>query len=255
MNTRKMQSRAAVSAMDYPYAWPPESVLKPGDNFLWKPVVVFDFHQVVTNWVEQYVKYINLTYNRNIDHTKISLYNLQYDPQVNLSPAEHEEAFVNFARLSRGGYRALKAYPGIKETFRQILDAGIKIKIFTWCPSATEKINGGEKSFGSGMAQRATRELIESLDLGIDVDRDVKFMGPGDKKWRMAEEHLPLIVEDNPETAIAVAMGIGHAVILVPEPQNEGLVAPNVLRLKDRNDLASTVIGFFEKLDEADLLL
>src|SRR5205823_1361729 len=162
-------------------------------------------------WLEQYVKFLNKTYTRNIDHTKVNFYNLQFDPAVNLSPAEHEEAFLAFARLSRGGYGTLNEYKGIRETFREILDAGIKIKIFTWTPGASEKIPGGDKSHGHGMAQRATRDLIEKLDLGIDIDRDLRFMSAGDKKWKMAEEHIPLIVEDNPETAVGVAMGIGHA--------------------------------------------
>jgi hypothetical protein len=256
MKTRKLQTREAVSAQDYPFAWPPEQVVNPGRGFNWKRTVAFDFHQVCTNWVEQYVAYLNRVYKRNIDHTKISLYNLQFDTSVDLTPAEHEEAFVNFARLSRGGYGSLKAYPGIKETFKMILDAGIKIKIYTWTPGASEKIPGGAKSFGSGMAQRATMDLIASLDLGIDVDRDVKFISPSAKKWRMVEDHVPLLVEDNPETAVSVGLGIGHAVILVPEPQNAGLICPNVLRLKDRQDLGKTVVDFFAKLDEVpDLVL
>jgi len=254
MKARKM-SRAQVSELGHPYAWPPETVLNPGRGFIWKRVVAFDFHQVVTNWLEQYVKYINATYKRDIDHTKISLYNLQFDPNVNLTPAEHEEAFVNFARLSRGGYGSLQPYPGIREAFRKISDAGIKIKIFTWTPGATEKILGGDKSYGSGIAQRVTRELIESLDLGIDVDRDLKFIAPAEKKWKLVEDHIPLLVEDNPETAVSVGMGIGHAVVLVPETQNEGLIAPNVLRLTDRTELADTVISFYAKLGEAGLLL
>jgi hypothetical protein len=254
MKTDKKMSPSEVSKLT-PYAWPPVSVLKPGTGHLWSKTVVFDFHQVVTNWVEQYIKYVNATYARNIDHTKISAYNLQFDPEVDLSPEEHAEAFINFARLSRGGYGSLKAYPGVREMFRKILDAGIEIQIYTWTPGATDKIPGGDKSHGSGIAQRVTFALMKSLDLGIDVENDVKFMGPGDKKWTMAKKHIPLIVEDNPETAVSVGMCMKHAVILVPEPQNEGLIAPNVLRIQDRKELADVVIDFYKKLDEAGLLL
>jgi len=241
--------------MDYPYAWPPESVLSPGANFAWKKEVAFDFHQVIANWVEQYVKYINKTYAFNIDHTKIDFYHMQFDPRIPLSPEQHNEAFVNFARLSKGGFGELKSYDGIRETIRKIKDAGIKVRIYTWTPGAAERIPGDAKSFNSGAAQRATMDLIKSLDLGIDPIRDVKFIGPGEKKWKMAEEHVPLLIEDNPETAVGVGMCAAHAVILVPETTNVGLIAPNVLPLTNRKDLAKTVISFFKKLDEAGLLL
>ena len=255
MSTRNKLSRAQVAAMPYPYAWPPVSVLNPGANFFWKREVAFDFHQVIANWVEQYVKFINKTYGYNIDHTKVDFYNLQFDPNIPLTPEQHEESFVAFARLSKGGYGSLKPYDGVVETFRKIHEAGISIKIYTWTPGAAEKILGTVKSYNSGIAQRVTRELIESLDLGIDVDRDVKFMHPGEKKWRMSEDHVPLLIEDNPETAVSVGMGIAHAVILVPESTNLGLVAPNVLPLTERKDLAKSVISFFSKLADAGLLL
>jgi hypothetical protein len=180
---------------------------------------------------------------------------MQFDPEVDLSPAEHAEAFINFARLSRGGYGSLKAYDGIRETFRKILDAGISIQIYTWTPGATEKIPDGDRSHGTGIAQRVTFDLIKSFDLGIDVEKDVKFMSASAKKTQMAKKHIPLIVEDNPETAVSIGMCMKHAVILVPEKQNEGLIAPNVLRLQDRKDLADVVIDFYKKLDEAGLLL
>jgi hypothetical protein len=66
---------------------------------------------------------------------------------------------------------------------------------------------------------------------------------------------VPLLIEDNPETAVSVGMGIAHAVILVPESTNLGLVAPNVLPLTERKDLAKSVISFFAKLADAGLLL
>lgn len=99
-----------------------------------------------------------------------------------------------------------------------------------------------------------TRDLIVKLGLPVDVERDLRFMKPERKKWEMAEEHIPLIVEDNPETAVAVASA-AHAVILVPEAYNKSLSFNNVLRLNDRGELAPAVINFYKKLDEAGVLL
>jgi hypothetical protein len=254
MSTRKSLSRAQVANQDYPYAWPPESVLSVEPEF-WKREVAIDFDQVVANWTEQYVKFVNKTYGYNIDHTKVDFYHMQFDPSIPLTPEQHAEAFIMFSRLSRGGFDSLKPYDDIRETFRAILDAGIRIKIYTWVPGAADKVPGGAKSFNSGAAQRARFEMIKALDLGIDPVKDLKFMGPGEKKWKMAEEHIPLLIEDNPETAVGVGMCAAHAVILVPETTNAGLIAPNVLPLKNRKDLASAVISFFEKLDDAGLLL
>jgi hypothetical protein len=234
--------------------WPPSSVLNPGPNHKWSREVVFDFHEVVVKWVEQFTTFLNLTYGYNMKPGQ-RFYNMQFDPSTPITPEQFDDAFVTFARLSVGGYGDLKAHEGIKETMEAIVAAGIKIQIWTWTPGAAEIKADGAGAYNTGIAQRVTRELIRKLDLPIDVERDVRFMKPDRKKWEMAEEHIPLIVEDNPETAVAVGLGIAHAAILVPEPYNEGLVAPNVLRLSDRNDLAPCVINFFQKLDDAKVLL
>jgi hypothetical protein len=253
--TRKILTRAQVSEQGYPYEWLPNSVLRPGQFFKWKAEFHIDFHQVKVDWLKPYIAYCNKVWNLNIDPSTIDFYNLQYDPNIPLTPQQHEETFVSFARLSQGGYGACPMYDGMREQIKEILDAGIKVKIVTWTPGVAEKIHGGEKSYGTGIAQRVTHELIEKLDLGIDVERDVKFMGPSDKKWYMAKNHVPLIAEDNPETAVAVGTCMGHAVLLVPASYNKGLIAPNVLPLKDRAEIAKTAIDFFQALDEADLLM
>lgn len=255
MSNRKTLSRAQVAEMDYPYAWPPESVLNPGSSFKWVPEVVFDFHQVIANWTEQYVKFLNQTYGWNIDHTKVNFYHMQFDPSIPLTPEQHEKAFASFCRLARGGYGSLKMYPGMKETIAKLQNYGIRVRIYTFCPGVTSKLGGGEKSHNHGEAQQATMELIRKLDLPIDVDRDVVFISPDGKGWKMAEEHIPLIVEDNASTAVLIGMNMAHAAILVNEPHSIGLIAPNVLPLKDRKDLANIIISFYQKLDEAGLLL
>jgi hypothetical protein len=256
MSTKSLKSRrAAVAAMPYPYAWPPESVLNPGAHMKWSKKVVFDFHQVCTNWTKQFVEFVNRTYGYNIDPNTTDFYNMQFDPSNPMTPEQFEDAFRTFARLSRGGYGDLEAYPGIKETMEEILAAGIGIEIWTWTPGAAEKQPTGQKSFGTGIAQRVTMDLVRTMGLPIDAERDVRFMAPTSKKWEMAEEHIPLIIEDNPETAVSVGMGAGHAVIMVPESYNQGMIVPNVLPLKNRKQLARTVISFFEKLDAAGVLL
>jgi len=246
MNTRK--NKASLTA------WPPQSVLIPGPNHKWRREVVFDFHEVCVKWVHRFADFIHRQYGIKIDPETIQFTNLQYDPSNGLTPEQFNEAFVTFARLSKGGYGDLEAHAGIKETMEQIRAAGIGISIWTWTPGAIEQKFEGGSAYQTGVAQRVTRDLIQKLGLPIDVDRELRFMQPGGKMWAMAEEHIPLIVEDNPATAVQVA-GLAHAAILVPEAYNESLSFNNVLRLNDRSELAPAVIEFFKKLDEAGVLL
>lgn len=238
-----------------PAGWPPASVLSPKPNHKWTKEVVFDFHEVCVRWLPRFCDFVNRTYGYNIKPEELSFYNMQFDPSCPLSPEEFNQAFVAFARLSEGGYGTLEPIPGIKETMEQIKAAGIGIKIWTWTPGAAEQKFEGGSAYQSGIAQRVTKELIVKLGLPVDADRDLRFMPPGMKKWEMAEDHIPLIVEDNPETALSVGLGIAHAAILVPEPYNEGFASRNVLRLSDRSELAPTVIDFFKKLEDAGVLL
>lgn len=247
MSTRK--SHAGVAG------WPPESVLKPGANHKWSREVVFDFHEVCVKWVARFTDFVNRCYGYNIKPEQLRFYHMQFDPSCPLTPQQFNEAFVAFARLSQGGYGDLELHPGIVEAIKQVKDAGIGVKIWTWTPGAAEAKFVGGSAYQTGIAQRVTRDLIVKLGFPVDVDRDVRFMQPGQKKWEMAEEHIPLIVEDNPETALSVGLGIAHAAILVPEPYNEGFACRNVLRLSERSQLAPTVIDFYKKLDEAGVLL
>jgi len=256
MSTRKSSNSARTRATDTStkFAWPPQSVIAPGPNFKWSRKVVFDFHEVIVKWVEQFTNFINLTYGYDIKPSSSRLYNLQFDPSLPITPEQFEHAFASFARLSKGGYGDLKAHAGVVKAIRDIKAAGIGVEIWTWTPAAAETQFAGLKSYGTGVAQRVTIDLIKKLNIPVDVVREVRFMSPDRKKWEMVEERMPLIVEDNPETVVGIARGIGHAAILVPESYND-ITCENVLRLNSRKDLAATVIDFFAKLDEAGVLL
>lgn len=234
--------------------WPPRSVLVPGDpDFRWERTVVLDLHNTLVNWLGAFVEFVNVQYGHNIDQKTVSFYHMQFDPDNALSGREFFDAFVAFARRAKGGYADLKPYPGAVEAIKAIKDAGIGVQVWTWVPGAAEtRLDNKAGAYGTGIAQRVTKDIIASL--GLNPDRDVRWISPGSKKFEMAEEHIPLIVEDSAETAVGVGQ-MAHAAILVPETYNKGIKAPNVLRLNDRSELAPTVIEFYKKLDEAGLLL
>jgi hypothetical protein len=229
-------------------------VLTPSDpDFRWERTVVLDLHNTLVNWLGAFVEFVNLHYGHEIDQRSVRFYHMQFDPDNALSGKEFFDAFVAFARRAQGGYADLKPYPGVVEAVKAIKEAAIDVKVWTWVPGAAEtRIDNRAGAYGTGIAQRVTKELVAKL--GLDPDVDIRWVTPGMKKFEMAEEHIPLIVEDSAETAVGVGQ-MAHAAILVPETYNEGIVAPNVLRLDDRSQLAPTVIDFYKKLDEAGLVL
>jgi len=234
--------------------WPPESVLNPGPNHKWSREVVFDFHEVCVKWLKRFCHFYNQLHGTTVRPEDIDFYNMQFNPKSGALPEPFDKSFVQFARLSVGGYGDLEPHDGIKEAMEKIQAAGIKVRIWSWTPAAADIKPDLAGAYGTGIAQDTTKRLIRKLGLPVDVDRDVDFMAPGRKKWEMAEEHIPLIVEDNKTTASDVA-DAAHAVILVPEKYNEGFECRNVLRISDRSKLADTVIDFYKKLDEAGVLL
>jgi len=247
-----LAGRQQVSEMDYPFAWPPESILEPGPFFQWDKKVVFDFHEVCVTWKGAFAEFCNKLYGRNLDPEQFNFYNMQLDPRVDLTVAEFNDAFNLFVQLAVGGYGDLEPIAGIKEAMDEIKAAGIGIEIWTWTPGAGDGQATGNKPFPSGDAQTVTLELIKRLGLPVE---DIRFMKTYEKKAEMVEERIPLIIEDSPETVVGVGLGMAHAAILVPEKYNEGLLCPNVLRLNSREDLARTVIEFFNELDAAGVLL
>lgn len=257
MNTNKKPSASASATTSA--AWPPASLLAVDEANPWSRTVAFDLHHVIVDWAGAFAAFVNddrrATGRKPISPDQMCFYRMGTDPAVDLTQEEFDEYFVTFARLSRGGYGSLTPYPGIKEALEKIRAAGIKIQVFTWVPGAVDRKPGSAAGYGTGVAQSVTKDLIRKLGLPVDPDRDLRFMSPGEKAATMVEEHIPLLVEDNPETAVAAALGIAHASILVPEKYNEGLVCRNVLRLSNRAELADAVISFFAKLDEAGRLL
>lgn len=236
--------------------WPPRTVLNPGSGHKWSREVVFDFHEVCVKWTKRFVEFVNECYpHMHLSLAQNSAYHFAFDPSTSLSPEQFDEVFSAFVRLSVGGYGDLDAHEGIKEAMDAIVAAGIKINIWTHVPGANDVKSTTYHAYSTGIAQLATRELIRKLDLPVNIERDVRFMTPDQKKWELASEHIPLIVEDNPETAVGVALGLAHAAILVPESYNKGLSCPNVLRLTSRKNLSQVVIDFYAKLDSAGVLL
>ncbi len=253
--TAKVKGVAEHQLVRSPHPWPPQSVLEPGLHHLWERTVVFDFHEVCVDWFSKFANFVNQTCpGANIDSAKHRYYVAGYDPNIEMTPDQYRDAFFQFARLARGGYGDLEPVPGIKDAMERIVKAGIEIEIWTWTPGAADTWKGFN-AFSTGIAQQVTATLINKLGLPLDPTRQLRFMHPGAKKWEMAEEHIPLIVEDNPETAVGVGTTLAHAAILVPTSYNAGVVAPNVLRLDDRKELAPVVIDFFKKLDEAGVVL
>ncbi len=233
--------------------WPPQSILSPGSDFTWTKEVVFDLHNTLVDWTGRFLAYCQRNYGLTINPLDQKFYHLWANPQFGLSYEQFVAAFISFATRARGGYGDLEFYPGAIEQIKEIKDAGIGVKIWTWTPGASEpRIDGSFAGMDTGIAQGVTKELVAKL--GVDPDRDLRFISPGEKKYQMFEDHIPLIVEDSPETAMGVASG-GHAALLVPTTYNVGVAAPNILRLDHRDHLAPAVIEFFNRLESEGLVL
>ena len=243
--TRRKRSR-------YPLV--PENVLAHGQNF-WRREVIVDFHGVVVDWTTKFCRFASKTLNRpGITPEKVQYYYPGYGADMPMSPSEFEELFSHFARLAKGGYGDLEAYPGIVRALKQIRKAGIDLQIWTWTPGPSETSFYHSTAFGSGVSQGVTKTLIRTLGLPVD-ERKVKFLSPGQKLFKMAEDHIPLIIEDNPMTAITAGVAFGHACIMMPQPFNEGVMCPGVTRLSKHSQLAPVVIRFFDQLEKAGVLL
>lgn len=240
----------------YPLVQP--ALLAHGEEF-WKREVACDLHGVVVDWTVRFAHFASGVLKRKITPEMcLQLYNFAYGQESGLAPFEFWELFPKFARLTRGGYGDLPAFDGVVDQLKQIRDAGIRIRLMTHCPGASEHEPEHSEAYGSSAAQTATLQLIERLALPLDPASDVMFMSPSEKPWQMARRHIPLIIEDNPVTAIQVARGIGHGAILLADkhtPFNRSVRATGVTTLRDRKLLAETVIRFFTQLEEANALL
>jgi hypothetical protein len=239
-----LRKRAAA----VPLGWPPQNLLDQKEEFVKK--VVFDLHGPILDWSNAFCEVASRMYGVDLSAATVRYYSMAFDSQFPLTPEQFNQVFATFARLGRGGYGALEPRPGIVETFKQIQAAGIATEIWTWVPGAAEHDHNTLKAFGTGIAQSATYELIESLGLVDNVKRRVRFISPTSKVPTMTEEHAPLIIEDNPVTAVH-ASSTGHACILTPEPYNVHTSDSGILRLSDHSEIAPVVIDFFRKLEEA----
>jgi len=244
------ENNVVTTSSEYPLI--PQNMLDQGPAF-WEKRLVWDLHGVIVNWIEPFCKFASRVTGRNIDPDKVRYYRAGYDSQIPMSPAEWDTLFTQFARLGKGGYGDLKPYPGAVEAMQEIAAAGITSEIWTWTPGASE-IDFNGKAYGSGIAQGVTLKLIEKLGLPVDK-REVRFMSSSVKGANLAHEHYPLLVEDNPTTAVHVATDFGQACLLLPQPYNKGLLCPGVTRLEGYSQLAPTVIEFFKQLETAGVLL
>ncbi len=252
--SKKSNARLAKAASLVPLGWPPANLLEQKNEFDRK--VVFDLHGPIVDWTTRFYEFASELYERPIDISKMRIYCGAYAANIPITPVEFNKAFWAFARLSRGGYDALNAQPHAVDAIHAIQKAGIKVEIWTYVPGSTDYDSDTLISQGSGAPQDATYRLLEQIGVGSarEVRRMVRFIHPERKAPQMGEEHVPLIIEDHPGTAVVQAMCYGGATILVPETYNQHLTAPGILRLDKREDLADAVIGFFDALDGAGCL-
>lgn len=253
MSKTKPNQRLAKAASLVPMGWPPANLLAQKREFA--PKVVFDLHGPILDWTTRFCEFASEMFGRKLDAQKMAFYRMAYDTGMDITPVEFEQAFWAFARLSRGGYDALPAQPHSVEAFHAIRKAGIDAEIWTYCPGATDAPES-QVSLGVGASQEGTYRLLENIGIGNarEVRRLVRFVHPEQKASAMASEHVPLIIEDHPGTAVTNSMIFGSATILVPESFNQHLTCPGVLRLEKREDLAEAVISFFDALEAAQCL-
>lgn len=234
--------------------WPPASVLRVNDPyFKWSKSIMFDLHGVIMDWEGPFQKFASAQYGFTFDNVKREFYDMARDPNTPISPEQFAEVFVEFVRRAQGGYGDLSPLPGIIEQIELIAQAGINVIICTWTPGAMDPRPDYSATYGTGIAQKVTEDLIlKHLDHVVGKG-NIMFASTHAKKRIMIEERIPLIVEDNAETAVGVAQS-AMAAIVIPQPYNEGLAFKNVLRLDSSNQLAHAVLSFFDKLEDEGVL-
>ena len=249
----KLSKRLTDAAANVPLGWPTANVILQKKMFLKK--VIFDFDGPIVDFTTPFCDFLSRLWKVKIDKSMLDHYNMGYNARMPISPHQFQVGLDNFGRLSSGGFSDRAAMEGIHDVFAKLEAAGIRTEIWTYSPGATDYNPDTLVANGTGTAQNATMQLIERLKIVKDPRKQVRFIKPEHKAIEMAKEHIPLIVEDHPVTAIAAGTAFGHAAILVPEPYNKGVSAPGVLRLDNRADLAPAIIDFFKKLEEAGCLL
>ena len=248
MKKQTLSPALRKKAAAVPLGWPPANLLAQKEVFVKK--VVFDLHGPILDWATPFCDVAARLYNVELKPEQVRFYSMAYDSSFPLTPEQFNNVFATFARLAKGGYGDLPVRPGIVEAIKQIRAAGIAVEIWTWVPGAAEHNHDTLKSFGTGIAQSATYELLEKHGVVDNVKRRVRFISPNAKVPTMLEEHAPLIIEDNPVTAVHAASS-GLACVLTPESYNVHTSDTGILRLNDHSEIASVVIDFFAKLEAA----
>lgn len=253
--TNRLSKRLINAVANVPKGWLPPNVLAQKKTFLRK--VIFDCHGPLVDFNNPLAAYLSGLYGVHIDPAlMLDHHRWGYNAKMPISQPEFEQGLMNFGRLARGGFSDLPEQPGIVKDIKAIQEqADISVEVWTYVPAATDYDADTLLARGTGIAQLGTYELIEKLGIVKDVRKQVRFIRPDQKAAKMALEHIPLIIEDHPVTAVQAGHEYGNAAILVPEPYNEGLSAPGVLRLDNRADLAPAIIDFYKKLDAAGCLI
>jgi hypothetical protein len=254
ISTKKSAPRSANKATAASKTlWLPDSIKDVLSDEKWANEVIFDLHETILNWGAPIAILAKQMYpHSNYDPNKMGFYNAGFDPGCTLSSYEWEMVLIQ--ALTHGLYGQLPLVD--KDTAAQmwrIAKSGTRCRILTHVPGASDVSHTDKIPIHSNAAQRLTLELIKRLNLPVDVEKDVEFVYPNRKKDFMAERYIPLMIEDNIETAAGVAT-YAHACILVPKPYNAGFKCPNVLRLKSRAELDTRVIAFFKELKRLNLL-
>ncbi|MBK9202053.1 MAG: hypothetical protein IPL73_06385 [Candidatus Obscuribacter sp.] len=234
--------------------WPPSSLLRVNDPyFKWSKAVMFDLHGVVFDWESPFQAFASQHYGFTFNGVQREFYDMARDPNTPISPEQFADVFMEFVKRANGGHGDLSPMAGVIEQMELLKAAGIKVLICTWTPGAADARPDGSATYGTGIAQKVTEDLIVK-HLGHVVSKsDIIFASTHAKKRVMLEERIPLIVEDNAETAVGVAQSALGAIVM-PQPYNAGLAFPNVLRLDSYNQLAHAVLTFFDKLEDAQKL-
>jgi hypothetical protein len=257
MNSLKISAGLAKKMASVPFGWPPSNLTSQTETFARK--VVFDLHGPILNWISPYCRLAEALFGVKIDEDSARYYYLAHDREfpdkMPLTPAQSHVVFDHMARLAKGGFGDLDFTPGIQQMFKDIQAAGIKTEIWTYVPGATDYGHDTLVAHGTGIAQSTTWDLIAKLGLVKDVKRQVRFIQPSAKVSAMVEEHIPLIVEDNPTTAVEAGMNYGLAAIVTPHNYNKTLQGSGILRLENHDQIAVAVIEFFRQMEEAGALL
>lgn len=255
MTTRKSKAAAGARVQALPNLmayWPPYSIVNANEPHV--ACVAFDFDEVIGSFLAGFAKHTKRMYPHcDLDPARMLYYHPGYDPSVNLTVREFEHAWETFTPLAKGGYGDIPVIGNIVEQMKQIRAAGIRIKIITHVPGANSVTPTDGAPIHTGIARAVRVAMVKSLGLPLDSDNDLEFVEPHKKRHWMAENYVPLLVEDSFANAASAAEW-GLAVLLVPTSYNRGFKCPNVKRLESRNHLAQAVIEFFTELADRDLL-